>query len=180
MDLLHNIDIIQTLKTRLGPADIFQILQRALLAVHIVGSVAGLGQHTAAVEHGGNIGIVGSAMLDHDVGRPLECQRVDRDVLRRKRDGLTQAGCKAFDRVPRQARDQVHIDVGVPCSARGRKAVDNILRCVAAADVLQDRVRKGLWVDGNTRRAVFFDDTQLFCIGAVGAAGLNGVFVQFR
>ena len=154
MNLLHNIDIIQAFKTGLGPADIFQILQCALLAVHIIRPVSGLGQKAALVQHGGHIGVVGGAVLHHNVGCTLQRQRVHRDILRVKGDCLTQTGLKALDRVPRQTRNQVHIDVGMPGGAGGGKAVNDVLRRVAAADVLQHRVREGLRIDRNARSAV--------------------------
>ena len=48
VDLLHYINIVEALETGLGPADVFQILQRALLAVHIVRTVTGVGQQEMA------------------------------------------------------------------------------------------------------------------------------------
>ena len=86
-------------------------------------------------EHGGHIGVVGGAVLHDDVGRALEGQRVDRDVFGVQGDGLTQAGLKALDGIPRQTRDQIHVDVCVPCRAGRRKAVNDVLRGVAAPDV---------------------------------------------
>ena len=49
-----------------------RFLQRALLAVHIVRTVTGVGQQAAFAEHGGHIGVVGGAVLHDDVGRALE------------------------------------------------------------------------------------------------------------
>ena len=180
MDLLHYINIVEALETGLGPADVFQILQRALLAVHIVRTVTGVGQQAAFAEHGGHIGVVGGAVLHDDVGRALEGQRVDRDVFGVQRNGLTQAGLKALDGIPRQTRDQIHVDVFVPCRAGRRKAVNDVLRGVAAPDVLQHLIRKGLRIDRNACCTVFFDDAQLLGVGAVGAAGLDGVLIEFR
>ena len=155
-------------------------MQRALLAVHIVRTVTGVGQQAAFAEHGGHIGVVGSAVLHDDVGRALEGQRVDRDVFGVQRDGLTQAGLKALDGIPRQTRDQIHVDVFVPCRAGRRKAVNDVLRGVTAPDVLQHLIRKGLRIDRNACSTVFFDDAQLLGVGAVGAARLDGVLVQLR
>ena len=180
MDFLHNINIVKALKTGLGPADIFQILQRTLLAVHIVRAVARIGQQSALVQHSSHIGIVCGAVLHHDVGRTFEGQRVDRDVFGIQGDGFAQACFKAFHRVPRQARNQIHIDVRVPCCPGSGEAVHDILRGVTAADVAQNLIREGLRVDGNTRGAILFDDAQLLGVGAVGAAGLDGVLIEFR
>lgn len=95
-------------------------------------------------------------------------------------DGLTQTGLKALDGIPRQTRDQIHVDVFVPCRAGRRKAVNDVLRGVAAPDVLQHLIRKGLRIDRNACSTVFSDDAQLLGVGAVGAARLDGVLVQLR
>ena len=68
----------------------------------------------------------------------------------------------------------------MPCCPGSGETVHNILRGVAAADVTQNLIREGLRVDGNARGAVLFDDAQLFGVGAVGAAGLDGVLIEFR
>ena len=68
----------------------------------------------------------------------------------------------------------------MPCRAGRRKAVNDVLRGVAAPDVLQHLIRKGLRIDRNACSTVFFDDAQLLGVGAVGAARLDGVLVQLR
>lgn len=81
---------------------------------------------------------------------------------------------------PARPRNQIHIDVRVPCCPGSGEAVHDILRGVTAADVAQNLIREGLRVDGNTRGAILFDDAQLLGVGAVGAAGLDGVLIEFR
>ena len=49
---------------------------------------------------------------------------------------------------------------------------------MAAADIGQHLVREGLGVDGDAGGPVLLEDGQFFGVGAVGAAGLDGVFVQ--
>ena len=105
---------------------------------------------------------------------------MDRDVFGVQRDGLTQAGLKALDAIPRQTRDQIHVDVFVPCRAGRRKAVNDVLRGVTAPDVLQHLIRKGLRIDRNACSTVFFDDAQLLGVSTVGAARLDCVLVQLR
>lgn len=127
MDLLHYINIVEALETGLGPADIFQILQRALLAVHIVRTVTGVGQQAAFTEHGGHIGVVGGAVFHDDVGRALEGQRVDRDVFGVQRDGLTQAGLKALDGIP--GRPAIKSMLMFLCPAARAAAKQSMMSC---------------------------------------------------
>ena len=97
LDFLHDIDIIVTLVTRLAPAHVFQILQRILLPVKVIGAVARLGQQMALFQHGGYVRVVVLLLiLNDDAGRPLEGKGVDGDILRLQGNGLPQAVLKAL------------------------------------------------------------------------------------
>ena len=166
---------------RLAPAHVFQILQGILLAVEVIRTVARLGQQMAFFQHGGYIGVVVLFLvLHHDAGGPLEGQGVDGDILRVQRDGLPQTMLKALHRVPRQARDEVHVDVLVACFPGVGVAVQNVLCRVLAANTGQHLVREGLGVDGDAGGPVLLDDRQLFGVGAVRAARLHGVLHHLR
>ena len=58
LDFLHDIDIIVTFVTRLAPAHVFQILQRILLPVEVIGAVARFSQQMAFFQHGGYVRVV--------------------------------------------------------------------------------------------------------------------------
>ena len=77
---------------------------------------------------------------------------------------------KARNRIAGQARDEVHVDVLMARPPGIGIAVQDILRRVPAANARQHLVREGLGVDGNAGGTILFDDSQLFSIGAVGAA----------
>ena len=163
--------------TRLAPAHVFQILQRILLPVEVIGAVTRLGQQMAFFQHGGYVRVVVLLLiLDDDAGRPLEGKGVDGDILRLQGNGLPQAVLKALHRIPGQTGNEVHVDVLVPGAAGIGIAIQNVLCRVLAANVCQHRVREGLGVDGDAGSAVFLDDRQLFSVGAVRTASLHGIF----
>ena len=100
------------------------------------------------------------------------------DIFRVQVNGRLQAMAEAFHRIPRQTRDQVHVDVIMPHAAGGPVTIQDILRRVAAANVAQHFIRECLRVDGNAGCAVFFDDAQFFFVGTVRAARFHGKLFQ--
>ena len=151
MQLLHDVDIIQSLRAGYAPSHIFKAAGHILLAIEVVGGEARRAQR--------GVGVVqhlrhclcrwDGAALQRQAAALFQGQRVNGDVVRAASDALIQRLPEALRRVGGQARDEIHVHMGKAHGGGQLHGGENIRRRVPAADGLQHLVVQRLGVDAD-------------------------------
>ena len=177
VQLLHDIDIIQSLRAGYAPAHIFKAAGHVLLPVQVVGGEAGGAQ--------GGVGIVqhlrhrfrrrDGAALQRQAAALLQRQRVDGDVVRAAFDALVQRVPESLRRVGGQSGNEIHVHMGEAHGGGQLHGGQNIRRRVPPPDGLQYPVIQRLGVDADAVRPVVQQHLQLLPLDGVGTARLDAV-----
>ena len=182
MQLLHHIYVVKPRIALAAPAGIFKAAGRVLLPVEIIRRKARRAELARCLrEHIAHHLPPRQLRLRPRARRALfERQRVHRDVRGVHGENLLHRVRERRQRIARQPRDDVHVDVGKARRARHLVRVDGLPRRVAATDRVQHGVGHRLRIDGDARRAAIFNDRKLFCVQRIGASALHGKFHAAR
>ena len=182
MQLLHDVDIIQSLRTGYAPAYVLEAAGHVLLPVEVVGGEPGGTQGiVGVVQHGGYVLRRGDGQtLQQDAAALLQAEGVDGDVVRAEGQALVQRAAEALRCVGGQSGDEIHVHMGEAHGGGQRHGRLDVRRRVPAADGPQHRVLHGLGVDADAVGTVIQQHLQLLPGDGVGAACLDAVLRAAR
>ena len=102
-------------------------------------------------------------------GSPLNCKRMYRQAVGSKLLYSANGLFHIFLRLPRQPKDQVHIDIIKAFLPRQPKCLNRLRHSMPTTDQIKGFLLHRLWIDRNSRHTITLHHTQFLCRNTIRA-----------
>ena len=155
LKLLHDVSVVQTLRSRLRVAGVLLVVRRVLLAVEIIGLHPHFPRALSGKVHH-LLGLRRFRLLAQlvQLGRPLDGQGVHGQVVRIQLLDARKGVLHIPQGLPRKAQDHVHIHRIKACLPYLAIRPNHVPSAVGPPDAAQGFIVHGLGVDGNAAHAM--------------------------